>query len=149
MKPLQSIYNERRRFAGFLLAGGLAAVVNVVARVIASEFMRFEIAVIVAYVIAMVTAFALNRAFVFEATGRSITEELTKFAIVNFVAIIQVWGVTMLLHYYILPAIGWTWHPELVSHLIGVASPVFTSYLGHKYFSFRAIPPVVENQEDR
>lgn len=129
--------SEQKRFLMFLITGGFAALVNVVARVLLSNIMSFQFAVIVAYLIAMVTAYALSRWFVFEASGRSVTEELGKFAIVNLVAIIQVWLVTMASNYYVLPAIGWTFQRELVAHFIGVASPVFTSYLGHKHFSFR------------
>lgn len=130
--------SEKRRFIVFVLTGGFAAGVNVLARIALSFVMSFQLAVIVAYLIAMVVAYALSRKFVFEPSGRSVSEELSKFAIVNLVAIIQVWLVTMGLRYYILPAIGWTLYPELVSHMIGVASPVLTSYLGHKHFSFRA-----------
>lgn len=130
--------DERRRFLVFLLTGGFAALVNVLARIALSKVMPFELAVIVAYLIAMVTAYALSRWFVFEKTGRSVGEELGKFAIVNVVAIAQVWLVTMALSYYILPGLGWTYYPQLLAHMIGVASPVFTSYFGHKYFSFRS-----------
>lgn len=129
---------ERKRFLIFLLTGGFAAGVNVVIRVLLSTIMAYQIAVVVAYLIAMVTAYALSRWFVFESSGRSVGEELSKFAVVNLVAIVQVWLVTMALNYYVLPAIGWTFYPELIAHMIGVASPVFTSYFGHKYFSFRA-----------
>jgi len=39
--------------------------------------------------------------------------------------------------YYLLPIAGVTqWAPE-IAHAVGVAVPVFTSYLGHKKFSFR------------
>lgn len=133
--------DERKRFLIFLLTGGFAAGVNVIVRVLLSAFMSYQVAVVVAYLIAMVTAYALSRWFVFEASGRSVGEELSKFAIVNLVAIAQVWLVTMALNYYVLPAIGWTFYPELIAHMIGVASPVFTSYFGHKYFSFRAAAP--------
>lgn len=131
-------HDERKRFLIFLLTGGLAACVNVLVRLLLSNFMSFQVAVVVAYLIAMVTAYALSRRFVFETSGRSVGEELTKFALVNLVAIVQVWLITMALNYYLLPAIGWTFYPELTAHMVGVASPVFTSYFGHKYFSFRA-----------
>ena len=39
---------------------------------------------------------------------------------------------------FIFPATGFAWHAETVAHVIGVAVPVFTSYLGHKHFSFAA-----------
>lgn len=126
----------RRRFLVFLLVGGFSALINVAARLLLSQVMSFEAAIFVAYVVAMLTAYVLSRIFVFEASGRSVGEELTKFAIVNVVAIVQVWLVTVTLNYHVLPFLGWPYDRELTAHLIGVASPVFTSYLGHKYFSF-------------
>ncbi len=137
---------ERMRFIRFILTGGFAALVNVGVRIVLSQFMNFHAAVIIAYLIAMITAYALSRIFVFEKSGRSIAEELSKFAIVNLVAIAQVWLVTMVLNYYILPAIGWTLYPKIVAHFIGVASPVFTSYFGHKYFSFKENKSTVAEQ---
>ena len=131
---------EKKRFVRFILTGGFAALVNIGARVLLSQVMRFEMAIIVAYLIAMVVAYVLSRILVFEKSGRSVAEELSKFAIVNVVALVQVWLVSVALKYYVLPAIGWTYHAEFVAHFVGVASPVFTSYLGHKYFSFRARP---------
>lgn len=137
---------ERMRFIRFILTGGFAALVNVGVRIVLSQFMNFHAAVIIAYLIAMVTAYALSRIFVFEKSGRSIAEELSKFAIVNLVAIAQVWLVTMVLNYYILPAIGWTLYPKIFAHFIGVASPVFTSYFGHKYFSFKENKSTIAEQ---
>ena len=127
---------ERMRFVKFVLTGGFAALVNVGVRILLSTIMSYELAVIVAYLIAMVTAYILSRLFVFEKSGRSVGEELTKFALVNVVALAQVWLVTMALNYYVLPWVGWTFYRETFAHFAGVASPVFTSYFGHKYFSF-------------
>jgi putative flippase GtrA len=126
----------RRRFLIFLVVGGVAALINVAARFLLSQVMSFEVAIIVAYVVAMLTAYILSRLFVFEASGRSVGDELSRFAVVNVIAIAQVWLVTLALNYHVLPWTGWPYDHELTAHLIGVASPVFTSYLGHKYFSF-------------
>ena len=130
---------QRGQFWAFVLTGAFAAVVNIAARVLFSLFMPFEIAILVAYLIAMITAYALSRQFVFQPSGRPIRDEIQKFALVNLVAIIQVWLVTVGLASYVLPAIGWNIFPKLVAHFVGVASPVLTSYLGHKHFSFRPL----------
>jgi putative flippase GtrA len=124
------------RFLIFLIVGGVSALINVAARLLLSQVMSFEAAIILAYVVAMLMAYILSRLFVFETSGRSVGDELSRFAIVNVVAIVQVWLVTLALNYHVLPWIGWPYNHELTAHLIGVASPVFTSYLGHKYFSF-------------
>lgn len=127
------------RFARFLITGGIAAGVNVVSRYFFSMAMDYRWAVIAAYLCGMTTAWVLSRLFVFEQTGRSRTEEYVRFGLVNVVAAAQVWLVSVGLAEYAFPAMGFTWHPEDVAHLIGVVIPVFTSYLGHKHFSFAPI----------
>jgi putative flippase GtrA len=124
------------RFARFIVTGGIAAAVNLISRYFLSFSLDYRWAVIVAYLFGMTTAWVLARLFVFAQTGRSRGAEYGRFAIVNAVAAAQVWLVSVGLAEYIFPAISFTWRPEDVAHLIGVVIPVFTSYLGHKHFSF-------------
>lgn len=130
--------DERRRFILFLGAGGAAAVVNILSRIVLNWAMPYEIAIVVAYLIGMTTAYLLNKRFVFAASGRNVTSEYLRFALVNLAAVAQVWIVSVGLARYVFPAAGFAWHAETVAHVIGVAVPVFTSYLGHKHFSFAA-----------
>ena len=129
---------ERSRFVLFVLAGGTAALVNILSRIALNWVMPYEVAIIVAYLCGMTTAYLLNRYFVFAASGRGVASEYTRFALVNLAAVAQVWIVSVGLARLAFPAIGFTWHAETVAHVIGVAIPVFTSYLGHKHFSFAA-----------
>lgn len=125
-------------FGRFLLTGGAAAGVNVAARWLLSHAMAYEAAVVLAYLTGMTTAYLLSRAFVFARSGRSVTEEAVRFALVNVIAMVQVWVVSVGLARLIFPAVGFTWHAEDIAHLIGVAIPAVTSYLGHRHFSFAA-----------
>ena len=129
---------ERNRFVLFVLAGGTAALVNILSRIALNWVMPYEVAIIVAYLCGMTTAYLLNRYFVFAASGRGVASEYTRFALVNLAAVAQVWIVSVGLARLVFPAIGFAWHAETVAHVIGVAIPVFTSYLGHKHFSFAA-----------
>ena len=128
--------DERRRFILFLGAGSAAALVNIASRVVLNWAMPYEVAIVVAYLIGMTTAYLLNRYFVFAASGRGVTSEYLRFTLVNLAAVAQVWIVSVGLARLVFPAIGFAWHAELVAHVIGVAVPVLTSYLGHKHFSF-------------
>jgi putative flippase GtrA len=139
MMPARGLLDHR--FARFLLTGGIAAGVNVVSRYILSMVLDYRWAVIAAYLCGMTTAWVLSRLFVFEETGRGRTAEYVRFGLVNVVAAAQVWVVSVGLAEYVFPAVGFTWHPEDVAHVIGVIIPVFTSYLGHKHFSFAPIKP--------
>jgi putative flippase GtrA len=127
---------DRYRVMLFLLAGGLAATINVLSRIAFNQFMSFEAAIVLAYVVGMTTAYTLNRSFVFKRSGRSVRDEYLRFTIVNLAAVAQVWVVSVLLTRFVFPSIGFLWHTETVSHVIGVTVPVFTSYLGHKNISF-------------
>ncbi|MBV5336344.1 GtrA family protein, partial [bacterium] len=101
-----------------------------------SQVMDFRWAVIAAYLCGMVTAWILSRLFVFGASGRSAWTEFARFGLVNVFAAAQVWLVSVGLAEYAFPAVGFVHHAEDVAHMIGVVIPVFTSYLGHKHFSF-------------
>jgi putative flippase GtrA len=127
---------ERRRFVLFLFAGGTAALVNILSRIAFNWVMPYEAAIVAAYLCGMTTAYLLNKRFVFAASGRGVGSEYFRFALVNLAAIAQVWIVSVGLARFLFPAIGFGWHAETVAHVIGVAIPVFTSYVGHKHFSF-------------
>lgn len=131
-----------RQFWTFLLVGGLAALVNWFSRIMFSaQGVPFEIAVVIAYLFGMVTAYLLSRMFVFEKTGRSLAGEIWRFTLVNMVALVMVWVVSVTLERWLLPAINWTWRPAEVAHGIGVISPVITSYFGHRFFTFGKARP--------
>ncbi len=125
-----------REFVSFVAAGGVAAGVNWGSNILLRLIMPLEMSVLVAYLIGMTTAYTLSRLFVFAESGRRVHDEYARFAIVNLVAVAQVWLVTIVLAHWLLPLIGWSWHVELVAHAVGVASPIVTSFLGHKYFTF-------------
>ena len=126
----------RAEFVRFLAVGGIAAAANVASRIGFDIVMPYEVAIIAAYLVGMTLAFILNRAFVFARSGRAAHREYARFALVNLAAVAQVWLVSVGLARLFFPWIGMTWHPDTVAHMIGVALPVFTSYFGHKYFSF-------------
>jgi putative flippase GtrA len=129
-------HRNRFRFAFFLLAGGTAAGVNILSRIGFSLVMPYETAIIAAYLCGMTTAYLLNRTFVFTPSGRAPSSEYTRFALVNLAAVAQVWVVSVGLARVVFPFVGFAWHPETVAHVIGVMAPAYTSYLGHKYYSF-------------
>lgn len=130
---------EGARFIRFMLTGGAAAMVNLISRYLLNLLMPFGSAVAVAYLFGMVTAYALGRALVFERSGRSVADEFWRFTVVNLFAAAQVWVISVGLGEYAFPALPFEWHPLDVAHLIGVSVPVFTSYLGHRHFSFARV----------
>lgn len=125
-----------REFTAFVLAGGLAAGVNWLSRLLLEPFTGLEAAIVLAYLVGMTTAFLLTKFFVFEPSRRQVHDEYVRFAIVNAVALLQVFVVTVFLARFALPRMGIHEYADDIAHAIGVASPVVTSYLGHRHFSF-------------
>jgi putative flippase GtrA len=131
------VMGERERFLRFLVVGGIAASVNVLFGIVLGGVMRYENAITLAFLVGMTTAFVLSRMFVFDAAGGSVRGQYMRFAIVNAVGFVQMWAVSMGMAHMVLPWLGWTWHAKTAAHIVGVVSPIVTSYFGHKIFSFR------------
>jgi putative flippase GtrA len=126
------------QFVRFLAVGGFAATLNFVSRIILSRWLPFAAAVVLAYLIGLVTAFLLNRRYVFtEATNR-LHHQMFWFVAVNAIALAQTLLVSLIFLRYVLPALGIAWHAEEIAHAVGVVTPIATSFLGHKHFSFSA-----------
>jgi putative flippase GtrA len=132
----------KREFLSFVAIGGFAAGVNFVSRFPIDYFTGFEVAVVLAYAIAMTTAFLLNRAFVFKASDGPWLRQYWRFFLVNLLALAQVFVVSVGLARFLFPAIGFDWYAEAIAHAIGLASPILTSYWAHKRYSFAAPRPV-------
>jgi len=126
-----------KQFVFFLFAGGFAALINFGSRFFFNEYMSFGKAVLLAYPLGMITAFVLSKFFVFEKSQHSIKKEFFHFTLVNIIAIAQTYIISIGLGEYFFPHFEMNFYPHAVAHAVGIIFPVFTSYLGHKYFTFR------------
>ena len=127
-------------FIRFVATGGIAALVNFGSRFVFDVVVPYSVAIVLAYLCGMVTAFLLAKVFVFTGSTRSTAHSALWFTLINVVAVAQTWVVSMGLARLVFPAIGFEFHPEAVAHAIGIVVPVFTSFLGHKHLSFKAGP---------
>jgi putative flippase GtrA len=121
----------------FLVAGGIAAGVNFLSRIALSGLMPYAAAIVVAYILGMITAFVLNRTLVFTQANNRLHHQVLWFTAINIAAVLQTLVISLLLARIVLPRAEIDWHNETVAHAIGVCVPVITSYLGHKHFTFR------------
>jgi putative flippase GtrA len=131
-----------QRFVRFLLAGGLAALCNFGSRFLYSIFVDFSTAVVLAFITGLTAGYLLNKRYVFTTSTNSRAHELSWFLFINLLALVQTWGLSVYLA-QLLPEIifthsasGGEW-AEAIAHLAGILLPVFTSYLGHRYLTFR------------
>jgi putative flippase GtrA len=124
-----------RQVGMFLLAGGIAAAVNVLTRIGFSTFLPLAVAVVLAYLCGMVVAFGLNRQFVFKHATDDIGRRAGRFVVVNVLAVLQTLLVTLagawLLRDTMAADIA-----EAAAHVVGVLVPVFSSYVMHKRWTF-------------
>jgi len=125
-----------RQFLAFLFTGGIAAGVNFGSRIVYSHWLSFSAAVVLAYLTGMVVAFVLAKLFVFKSSEQSIHRAAGFFILVNLIAVAQTWGISMLMLHILLPRLGVVPFAPGIAHAAGIAVPVFTSYLGHKRWSF-------------
>lgn len=123
-------------FFRFLWTGGLAAGVNLTSRYVLNKAMSFEIAVALAYLLGMLTAYVLARQLVFAPSGRAVISELKRFTIVNVFSAVLVWSISVGLARHLFPAIGLAFHPEDIAHFVGVVTPAVLSYYGHRAYTF-------------
>lgn len=126
-----------KEFVRFLLTGGVAAAANWLSRIVYSLWLEYTVAVAVAYVTGMVTAYVLFRVFVFGAGTNTVARSITYYLLVNGAALLLTWITSIGLGLYLFPAAGFDWYPLEVAHAIGIAVPAASSYLGHKFLTFR------------
>jgi putative flippase GtrA len=127
---------KSQQLVTFVLTGGVAATINFGSRIIYNQWLGFSASVLLAYITGMITAFTLAKLFVFTKSKQSLRRSILFFIIVNLFAALQTWLVSMGLSYYLIPALGITYLTREISHGIGILIPVFTSYIGHKRWSF-------------
>lgn len=134
-----SVINEflSPQFRRFLITGGIAACVNIGSRMLYDTVLPYSAAIVVAYLTGMATAYLLARRYVFTDTDRRHLEGSFRYAIVNVFGIAQTWLVSMFLGEHALPALGITNHAHDIAHIVGVGAPVFTSFVAHRYWTFR------------
>lgn len=122
---------------GYLVSGGIAAAANFGSRFVFSRWAPYEVAVAAAYVVGMVVAFLLMRRLAFRPTTSDTRSQVLGFCIVNLLAVLQTVAVSSLLARLVLPALHVGGDHEAISHAVGVAVPIATSYFGHRHLSFR------------
>jgi len=121
----------------FVFAGAVAAAVNFCARIVLSHFVAYSTAIVLAFLLGLVTAFLLNRQFVFRGATNRLHSQILWFVAINLLALAQTLLISLLLARIVLPELGIAWHREEIGHAFGIAVPIFTSYLGHLRLTFR------------
>jgi len=81
--------------------------------------------------------FFLMRNYVFFSKKNLLFKQITKFLMINILALFQTLFISIALKYllnFFLEGIDFI---ELIAHIIGVSFPALTSYFAHKFFTFK------------
>lgn len=128
---------NRQEFIVFLMCGGVAALINFASRIALDAWFSFHVSVFFAYIFGMIVAFLLNRYVVFPAATQTLFKSVLYFTLVNCIGFFLTWSISVLVYYQVFIPLMFDFFAKEIAHLIGIVVPVFTSYLGHKHFSFR------------
>jgi len=126
-----------KQFIVFIFFSCLSTAVNLTSRFLFSYILSYALAIVAAYIVGASVAFIFNRKITFKGGSGEVSKQIRGFIIVNIIGLLQTLAVSLVLRYYILPAIGFSFYLNEVAHFIGSGTTVFTSFLGYKYFSFR------------
>lgn len=131
-------YRERhKQFFLYILAGGIAGVVNFAFRILINHWVSFSVAICLAYLVGMLTAFILSKAFVFQKTEHPLHRMFLTYTLINVFGLLQTLVISLAFASYILPALGIHRYVHDIAHALGLIAPVYISYLGHKKYTFR------------
>ena len=127
---------KRAQFVGFLLVGVVSTGCNLASRYVFEWVSNYEIALIGANTVGVLSAFFLNRWWVFKTARQPVLAALARFTLVNLAGIAVSWVAAVLMYRQLFPALGMQWHPDLVAHALGIAVPVLPNYLAHRHWTF-------------
>lgn len=125
-----------RQFAGFLFAGGLAALLHWIARILLSLVLPYSWAVAFAYGVGMAVAFLLNSYYVFPASDKPLPKQARDFFAINIAFFPVVWLASLQLN-ELLRELGVERYTEEIAHAIAISLPVMATFLLYKFFAFR------------
>ncbi len=125
-----------RQFLAFLFAGGVAALLHWLARLLLSQFLPFGWAVALAYSVGMTVAFVLNRWLVFPGSDKPVERQARDFIVINLAFFPIVWIVALLLNKLFIN-LGLTAYTEEVAHALAISLPVLVTFLLYKFYAFR------------
>jgi len=111
VRPDSTRHRDPTIFLRFLASGGFAALVNWSSRFVFDIFTSFSVAIVLAFLCGLTSAFVANKLFVFTRSTRSTAHSAAWFTVINLFALVQTWVVTMLLASIVFPRLGFEFHP--------------------------------------
>ncbi|MBO0740304.1 MAG: GtrA family protein [Hyphomicrobiaceae bacterium] len=125
----------------FLIAGGIAALVNWLVRFPIELAMPYFAALLLATSIGMSCGFLLYRGWVFPGSTRSLAGQIRDFILVNLTGQATMLGIATIARQLLLvvgigPVIA-----GATAHALGIGAAAIVNYLGHRHVTFTTAPP--------
>jgi energy-coupling factor transport system substrate-specific component len=125
-----------RSEARFLVAGGVAALVNWLVRFPVELVLPYFAALLVATCIGMTCGFLLYRAWVFPGSTRPLGRQVRDFILVNLTGQATMLAVAAVVRQLLLWAGVGTLLAGASAHALGIAAGAIVNYLGHRHVTF-------------
>lgn len=129
-------YFFTKQFVGFLLVGGISALLHWIARLLLSIWLPFSFAVIIAYFIGMLIAFLLNSFFIFPQSSKTRYSQIRSFFLVNLSFLPLVWLASIEIN-NLLKILGIINYSEEIAHAFAISLPMLATFLIYKFFTFK------------
>jgi putative flippase GtrA len=122
----------------FLVAGGIAALVNWLVRFPVELVLPYFAALLVATCVGMTCGFLLYRAWVFPGSTRPLVGQVRDFILVNLTGQATMLGVAALTRQLLISLEVGTLVAGASAHALGIAIGAVVNYLGHRHVTFTA-----------
>jgi energy-coupling factor transport system substrate-specific component len=126
--------------ARFLVAGGLAALVNWLVRFPIELVVPYFAALLLATSIGMTCGFLLYRSWVFPGSTRSIADQIRDFVLVNLTGLATMLGIATIVRQLLFVVEIGPVMAGAVAHALGIGAGAIVNYLGHRHLTFATAP---------
>ena len=134
LKTIFKVFNYREQFL-FIFYGGIAASINFFSRILLSFYINLTLSVFFAYILGMLAAYFLFKKFVFLNNKKSKKSSPLIFIIVNCIAVLQIYLMTVLINYVAQSYTGYS--NVTIAHGIAILTSVFLSFYLHKNYTYK------------
>ncbi len=124
-----------KQFIKFFAVGLTAAIIHWISRIIINLYFSFNLSVLLAYFFGILSAYILNRIYVFPNSNKPMYEQIYKFLIINLSFLPIVWFCSIFI-YSLLLKISISFYPEAIAHGIAVSLPMLITFILYKFLAF-------------
>ena len=134
LKTIFKVFKYREQIL-FIFCGGIAAFINFFSRILLSFYINLTLSVFFAYILGMLAAYFLFKKFVFLNKKKSKKSSPLIFIVVNCIAVLQIYLMTVLINYVAQSYTGYS--NVTIAHGIAILTSVFLSFYLHKNYTYK------------